>query len=230
MSLIEIERDGAVATLWLNRPDVLNALSAALQDELIATIERLDADEHIAVLVLAGRGRAFSAGSDRTEIGVQGPAPSGFERGERLTRTIVTARVIIIVAVHGFCVGGALSILLAADMALAAEGTQFFIPELDLGMPYLWRSTPLLVATAGLHRAKALILTCERFDAAAAERYGIVHRVIAENDLHKEAATLAQLLAAKPRKALEDQKRLANRMALAMMAQSDDEIGLLVAR
>lgn len=213
MSDLEAERDGEIARIWLNRATVLNALSASLQEELIAMMAALAADPQISVIIIGGRGRAFTAGSDRAEIATLAQSRAnleqGFEWGERMVRALLESRLTVIVAVHGYCVGGGVSLTLAADVCLAAVDATFFIPELALGMPYLWQSTPLLLAAIGASRARALIMTGERFDAAEAKQMGIVHRVVPTDDLDDEALRLARSLAARPRFAREAQKRLA---------------------
>jgi enoyl-CoA hydratase/carnithine racemase len=117
---------------------------------------------------------------------------------------------------------------LAADICLAAEGTQFFIPELALGMPYLWQSTPLLFASVGIHRARALIATGDRLKAEEAARIGLVYKVVAAEGLFEEARDLAARLATTPRPALEAQKRLTMRALERFIADAEEEFVLLM--
>lgn len=234
MSDLIVKRRGAVAELWLNRPKMLNALSGSLQEQLISAFAELEADSGIGVVVLAGRGRAFTAGSDRKEIAeLPGSTPQqvleSFERGERLIRTILDSRLTVILAAHGYCVGGGVSIALASDICLAAEATQFFIPELDLDMAYLWQSTPLLAASVGISRARALIATGDRFDAEQAHHMNLVHTVSCPDRLFDDARELADRLTEKPRMALEAQKRLARRAIDRFLADAEEEFALLVA-
>lgn len=234
MSDLIVERRGAVAELWLNRPNVLNALSGSLQEQMISAFAELDADSEIGVVILAGQGRAFTAGSDRKEIAKLPDSPpqqvlESFARGERLVRTILDSRLTVIMAAHGYCVGGGVSIALASDICLAAEATQFFIPELDLDMAYLWQSTPLLAASVGISRARALITIGDRFDAEQAHRMGLVHSVSSPERLFDDARELATRLTEKPRTALEAQKRLARRAIDRFLADAEEEFALLVA-
>ncbi|MCO5164593.1 MAG: enoyl-CoA hydratase/isomerase family protein [Mesorhizobium sp.] len=234
MSDLIVEHRGAVAELWLNRPNVLNALSGSLQEQVISAFAELEADLEIGVVILAGQGRAFTAGSDRKEIAkLPGSPPQqvleSFARGERLVRTILDSRLTVILAAHGYCVGGGVSIALASDVCLAAEATQFFIPELDLDMAYLWQSTPLLAASVGISRARALIVTGDRFDAEQAHGMGLVHAVSSPERLFDDARELAKRLAEKPRTALEAQKRLARRAIDRFLADAEEEFALLVA-
>ena len=97
-----------------------------------------------------------------------------------VTETMLRSETPIGAAVQGYAVGGGLSLALAADIVLAAKDTVFYIPEVELGLPYMWGSTAMLAATMGMHRARDLTLTCERFGAEDAERLprGLSHRAL----------------------------------------------------
>lgn len=232
---VTIERRGAVVILWLDRPAVLNAISLGLKTALIEAIKELDADDAVGAAVIAGRGRAFSSGADLGLVAALREAPpderaAAYALGARLVRTMLDAPVPIVAAVQGYAVGGGLSLVLAADMAIAAEGTVFFIPEVELGVPYLWGSTPLLAATVGLQRARSLTLGCDRFDAATAERWGIVRAVVPAPRLLDEALALAARVATMPRDAVARQKRLNGRLLRRTLAGTEDEIALALER
>lgn len=109
-------------------------------------------------------------------------------------------------------------------MCLAAEGTIFSIPELALGMPYLWQSTPLLIGSVGFQRARALITTGDRIDASEARQAGLVHRVVPSEKLISEARNLAQRLSLHPQAALEAQKRLSTRWIKRLVAESEEDL------
>ena len=230
-AIVTVERRAAIAIIWINRPDVLNAISLAVKAALIAAIEAADRDADIGAIVLAGKGRAFSAGADRNllaELDNAGPAQrrEWLELGAQVTQAMLHSETPIIAAVHGYTVGGGVSLALAADIVIATEGTVFFIPEVELGLPYLWGSTPMLAASLGLHRARNLVLSCDRFSAEDAEQWGLVRRIVPAPQLMPEAEKLAKRLAAMPRHAMAAQKRLNNRLTLRYMAWLEDEISL----
>ena len=230
-AVVTVERQDAIATVWLNRPDVLNAFSLAVNSTLIAAFKEAYQDKTIGAIVLAGRGRAFSAGADRkllAELEHAGRARrvEALELGAQVTQTMLHAETPIIAAVQGYAVGGGLSLVLAADIVLAAEGTIFFIPEVELGVTYLWGSTPMLAASLGMHRARNLVLSCDRFSAEDAEQWGLVRAIVPEARLMPEAEKIAARIAAMPRHAVAAQKRLNNRLALRYMAWLEDEISL----
>ncbi len=231
IDLVETERRGAVGHLWLNRPEALNALSPDMNRAITAALLELDADPALRIIVIAGRGRVFCAGADRKGLQRLGDATvdeigQALREGAALARAIIDARCVVVSAVHGHCIGGGLSIALASDICLAAEGTQFFLPEVGLGLPLMWGSSVHLMMTMGVHRTKFLTLTDSRFDAAAAERQGLVASIVVPGELLAHADRLADALAARPAAALLAQKRLCNRVLTAMMTLSGDEVQL----
>ena len=233
IDVVTIERKDDIAILWLNRPEVLNAISHAMKRALSDSILSLDRDNDIRSIVLAGRGRAFCAGADRNLLAQLETAPRAarietLELGAKVTEVMLRSETPIVAAVQGYAVGGGLSFALAADIVLAAQGTVFFIPEVELGLPYMWGSTPMLAATIGMHRARDLTLNCDRFGAEDAEHWGLVRAVVPEADLMAEAEKIARRLAAMPRQSLTAQMRLNNRLALRYREWLEDEITLFL--
>ena len=233
IDVVTIERKDDIAILWLNRPEVLNAISHAMKRALSDSILSLDRDNDIRSIVLAGRGRAFCAGADRNLLAQLETAPRAartetLELGAKVTEVMLSSETPIVAAVQGYAVGGGLSFALAADIVLAAQGTVFFIPEVELGLPYMWGSTPMLAATIGMHRARDLTLNCDRFGAEDAEHWGLVRAVVPEADLMAEAEKIARRLAAMPRQSLTAQMRLNNRLALRYRKWLEDEITLFL--
>ncbi len=207
---VEVEQSGPIATVWLNRPESLNALTVESLTQLEAVFLALTEDESVYVIELAGRGRAFCSGMDKatfesaTAVTLEAARVGGFNT----IRSIAQSTKITIGAAHGYAIGGGLSIILACDIRLAAPTTAFFIPEVDLGTAFVWGSTPLLVEAVGLARAKELMLTGRQFDAAEAAAMGILTEV--PSDVHQRASELATLIASKSPTTLRSIKALAN--------------------
>lgn len=200
----------------LNRPEKLNALSPALLDELIDAAEWFTDEKEIKVVVVRGEGRAFSAGADLTGFAAMGADADPETRreaadlGRRAADALTESRPLTIAAIHGHCVGGGLVIAAACDLRLAASGTSFSIPEVDLGIPLAWGGIPRLVREIGPAATKELVLTCRPFDAAEAKELGFLNRVVDGGDPKGEVAALAERLAGQPAYSLELTKRQVN--------------------
>jgi enoyl-CoA hydratase len=208
-SLVLLRREGRVATLLLNRPEKRNALNTALIDAATATLAEIAADPSILLVVLGGVGSAFSAGADTGELrGLNETSARAFiTRLQGLIDAVRRLPQIVIAAVRGPCFGGALELIAACDLRIAADTARFAMPEVRVGIPSVIEAA-LLPALIGFGRAADLVLTADELDAAAAERCGLVTRVCADAALDAEAAALAQRLAAYSGPALRAQKRL----------------------
>lgn len=232
-ALIQCVTEGPIATIWLGRPEVRNALSDPMKSALIDAIELVDSDPHVRVIVLRGRGRSFCAGADRRGFDAIASATRATVResldiGARMIRTILQTRSIVVAAIHGHCIGGGVSIALACDLSIAAQDTVFFVPEVDLGLPYLWGSTGLMLMTLGLKRGNYWSLTCDRFGGTEALDMGLVNSIHAPEHLDAALTALTGKLAAKPEAALLAQKTLTNRLIGHFLAQlgEENELGL----
>lgn len=217
MDTLKLRIDGAVAELLLDRPEKLNALSPTALSELIEAAGLLDAEQAVKVVVLRGAGRAFTAGADLAAMGT--PDPGGAARraaldlGRRAVEAIATMRALTIAAIHGHCVGGGVVLATACDLRIAAEGTRFAIPELDLGIPLTWGGIPRLVRELGPAVTKDLVLTRRAFDAAEAHALRLVNRVVEPSRLEAEAFAMAEKLASQPSYGLFTTKRQVNTVA-----------------
>lgn len=204
---LSLEFDGSIGRLWLDRPQKRNALNPTALEELVAACEELQRRFDVPVVVIGGRGPSFCAGADRTDPParmIRGSGASARERrwtsqiGRRALEAIERLEAITIARLHGHVIGGGVLLAAACDLRLAAEGTVFHIPEVDLGIPLTWGGAPRLAREVGAARARELILLCDRFDAAAAERYGLVNRVVPADQLDAAVDDWARRLAAKP--------------------------------
>lgn len=224
--------DGPVRTLTLDRPDRLNALSAALLGEVITACRWLDDQRDVKVVVVRGAGRAFCAGFDLADFTGDvdgGPTPSETaDLGRRATDALSDIGPLTVAALHGHCVGGGVVLATACDLRVAAASTRFSIPEVDLGIPLGWGGIPRLVRELGPAVTKDLVLTCRTFDAAEARTLNLVNRVVDDDDLDATVRDLADQLAAKPAYALRATKEqvdaVAEEMAGTRRNASDREL------
>jgi enoyl-CoA hydratase len=211
MDTILVERDGAVATVTLNRPNVLNALNLRMLDELAATFAELDADAALRAVILTGAGaKAFAAGADIGELNALPGAHAGeaqARKGQALTRAIERMRVPVIAAVNGFALGGGCELAMACDVRVASENAKFGQPEVNLGILPGYGGTQRMTRLIGEGMAMYLCLTGEMIDAAEALRTGLVQKVVALDALLGEARRIAELIAAKAPLAISATKR-----------------------
>lgn len=208
--------DGSVASITFNRPAVMNALDAAALRAFRAACERAAADTAARVIVLRGAGPAFVAGGDVAMFRERGAAMATLvpELAAELHHGILALRRApqpVIAAVHGAVAGAGFSIMLACDLVLAAEGTQFSLAYSRIGASPDGGATWFLPRLAGWQKAMELMLLADTADAQDMLRLGIVNRVVAADRLEDETAALAQRLAAGPALAYAETKALAGR-------------------
>jgi enoyl-CoA hydratase len=203
--LLQIDRDGAVAVITLDRPAALNALNRQLLTELSAALAQLGAADDVRVVVVTGAGdRAFVAGADISEIAaLDAEAARRFaEAGQALFRALETLGKPSIAAINGFALGGGCELAMACTLRIAAEHAQLGQPEIDLGTLPGFGGTQRLVRLVGRGRALAMLLSGQRVGAAEAERIGLVNKVVPAAVLRAEATEMARSLAAKPQAAV----------------------------
>lgn len=209
--ILTVERDGAVATITLNRPAVLNALNAELLQRLEDTLDELAADAALRAVILTGAGeRAFAAGADIGELAELDGAVAGERKartGQRVTQRLEALPVPVIAAVNGFALGGGCELALACDIRIAAENAKFGQPEVNLGVPPGYGGTQRTARLLGSGAALYLCLTGEMLDAAEALRIGLVQRVVPLAELRTEALRIANVIAAKAPLAITAVKR-----------------------
>ena len=186
-----------VALVTIERPDVLNALSFDLLDELAAALAALDADPACRAVVLTGSGtRAFAAGADIRELAVQ--TPVSLLVGDRFAvwERIAATRTPVIAAVRGFALGGGCELALSCDLIVAGDDAQFGQPEINLGVMPGAGGTQRLTRAIGRARAMDLILTGRNLGAREAESMGLVSRVVPADETLEAALDVARTIAA----------------------------------
>ena len=193
-----LERDGAVASVTVNRPKVLNALNAATLDELRRAALELKHDDGVRAVILTGAGeKSFIAGADINELAVQTPT-SGREhalRGQHVFDLIENLGKPVIAAINGYALGGGCELAMACTLRLAADTAKIGQPEINLGILPGYAGTQRLSRLVGKGKAMELILSGAQIGAAEAERIGLVNRVVPAASLMAEARKLAGELA-----------------------------------
>lgn len=195
-----VERDGAVATITINRPKVLNALNATTLDELRRTILALKHDDDVRVVVITGAGeKSFIAGADINELARQTPV-SGREHariGQHVFDLIENMGKPVIAAINGFALGGGCELAMACTLRIAADTARIGQPEINLGIIPGYAGSQRLPRLVGSGRALEILLTGDHITAQEAHRIGLVNRVVPAAELMAEVKKLAAALAAK---------------------------------
>lgn len=227
MDTILLDKQGGVATLTLNRPDVLNALNRQMALDLDEAVTELTGDDTIRAVVLRGAGRGFMAGGDVATfhqnmdsidemitdlIGIFHKSVAG----------IAAMPKPVIAAVHGPAAGAGVSMSLNADYTIAADNAKFTMAYIWLGTNPDGGSTYLLPRLIGRRKALELAMLSDTLDASAALDLGLVNRVVAADDLEAESMALAERLAAGPTRAFAQTKALINQSFEA--ASFDDQL------
>jgi enoyl-CoA hydratase/carnithine racemase len=218
MSLLVLEKRGHVGLLTLNRPESLNALGAPGDGDAVAAVcEQVNADQDIRCVVLTGAGRAFSAGGDVKAMKAREGAfagsgvaiRDGYRRNiHRIVRSIYGLEVPSIAAVNGAAIGLGCDVACMADIRICAENARFGVTFLKLGLIPGDGGAWLLPRTIGMSRAAELLFTGDVIDAASAQAWGLVTRVVPADQLVDEAIALANRIAVQPPHALRLAKSL----------------------
>jgi len=220
-SEIAVDVDGPRGDITLNRPAKLNPLSTTTLNELVSAARYLDTLAEVKVVVVAGNGRAFSAGADlasfTTAESSAAVARDAADAGRRMAEAIEAMRAVTIAKIHGHCVGGGVVLASACDLRIAADDTRFSIPEVDLGIPLAWGGIPRLVREIGPARTKELVMTCRPFGGAEALAAGFLNRTVPASDLASAVDELVGQLAGKSALTLTATKRHTNAVTESMV-------------
>jgi enoyl-CoA hydratase len=197
---LTLDRDGAVAVLTINRPQVLNALNTQTMDELRRAVLDVKHDDTVRVLIVTGAGeKSFVAGADINELAVQTPT-QGKEhalRGQHVFDVIENLGKPVIAAINGFALGGGCELALACTLRIAADTARLGQPEINLGIIPGYAGSQRLSRLVGKGVALDLLLTGRHVKADEALQIGLVNRVVTASELMNEARKLAGELAAK---------------------------------
>lgn len=230
---LELRREGKLATLSLNRPDVRNAFNETTIAELTAAFSELGADPDVRVIVLAANGVAFCAGADLNWM----KKMADYTHQENLAdaaqlanmlHTIYTCPKPVVAKVQGDCYAGGMGLVAACDMVVAVDTANFCLSEVKLGLIPATIS-PYVIKAMGENAARRYFLTAERFDAAEAKRIGFAHEVVSADALDAKLAELVKALGNNSPNAVRQAKRLVRdvggrEISAALIAATVDDI------
>jgi len=214
---LTIGREGPIARVVLNRPEVRNAFDELLIAELTEAFARLSDDPEARVVFLQGSGASFCAGADiawMRKAGTYTKSENEADAGRmaRMLRAIDACAKPVVALVHGHALGGGVGLTAAADIAIAAEGTVFSLAEVKLGiLPSV--ISPYVLRAIGARQARDLFLTGDRFDAREALRIGLVHQVVPAAELESAGGKKAESLLTSGPEAVRVAKRLIEKVA-----------------
>ena len=197
-TFIEVNVDGGIGYIYLNRPRQYNSLNRAMVREIMQAMEQFDRDDAVQVIVLAGHGKAFSSGADIDEM-----ASDDSVRLELLNQfadwdRFALIKKPIIGSVKGFVFGGGFELALCCDLLIAAEGTEFSFPEINLGVMPGAGGTQRLTKLVGRTKALEWIWSASRITADEALAHGIINKIVQPEVLMEETQKMATMLTKKP--------------------------------
>ncbi len=205
-----VSRADGIARLRFNRPDQLNTIDIAMAEAFATACDDIAADPAIRVVVLSGEGRGFGAGgdlsafhtdADTTAVAIIGPMHAGVQRLAALDAPVLAS-------LHGVVAGGSMSLAMACDLAIAAEGTRFNLAYVNIAANCDVSGSYHLPRLVGLRNAMGIALLGETFDASEALRLGLINKLVPADRLADQTETLVQKLAHGPTRAIGRMKRL----------------------
>lgn len=212
MSLVLVDVADGLAVVTLNRPEAMNALSRALRQELAGAFDRLNADDAVRVVILTGAGeKAFTAGLDLKELGADAGALSDANAtapDQNPVAAVERCVKPVIGAINGVAITGGFELALACDILIASQRARFADTHARVGIMPGWGLSQKLSRLIGIHRAKELSLSGNFLDAATAEAWGLVNRVVPAEMLMATAKKLAADIAHAPAPAVQTYKKI----------------------
>lgn len=202
--ILQLQQEGAVLIVTINRPDSMNALNTSFFDELDRLLSGEALNEKLRAIILTGTGKAFVAGADIAEMVNKSPeeASDFSRRGQKTFQTIVNFPIPVIAAINGFSLGGGLELAMACDFRIAVSTAKFGQPEVNLGLIPGYAATQRLSRLIGMGTALYMLTTGDMITAEEALQYGLVQKVVEPDKLMEEAMRLANMISAKGPKAV----------------------------
>ncbi|MBA3328269.1 MAG: enoyl-CoA hydratase [Solirubrobacterales bacterium] len=224
---LEVQRRGGAATIRMNRPDALNAFNAQLAADLGAALVALAADDAVRAVCLTGAGRAFSSGADLKDMSGRQSTPDGHpdleailhERYHPIIATIRHMPKPVVAALNGGAVGVGCGIALACDLLVAKESAYLLLAFVNIGLVPDGGSSLFIPARAGMARAAEMAMLGERVPARQALEWGLVNRVLAEDEFEAGVTELVDRLAAGPTRSYAGTKRQLNNWLYSRMEE-----------
>jgi len=198
MALVESSVDEHVALCRIDRPEVRNALSPEVMEELANAVERHDGDPEVRCIVIAGSDEVFASGADIAALRGRTFQESLVHPSASFWKLLAACRTPMVAAVSGWALGGGCELALACDMIVASETAEFGQPEITLGIIPGGGGTQRLARVVGKQRAMELVLTGRRIEAGEAERLGFVNAVVKKKEWLDAALELARRIAKRP--------------------------------
>jgi enoyl-CoA hydratase len=207
-----VERDGPVAIVTINRPQVLNALNERVLADLSSAFDELEADRSVLAVIITGAGdRAFVAGADIGELAALPDAKAGKEKaraGHHVGHKMEHSRLPVIMAINGYALGGGLELAMAGDIRIASSSAKLGQPEVNLGIVAGFGGSQRLPRLVGQGMASYMLLTGEPIGADEAKAANLVEKVVPPDQLMAEAKRIAKVIASKGPLAIAATKRL----------------------
>lgn len=208
--IVRVERDGPVATIILDRPERRNALNNAMKGEIAAALARCNADPQTRVIVIAGAGDYFAAGTDIAEMIDITPVEHLTIGTDSMFRALRRSEKPLIAAVEGYALGGGCELALCCDMIVAGDSALFGQPEIRVGIMPGAGGTQAFARALGRHRAMMLLLTGDHLPATEAHALGMISQVVKAGEARAEAERLGRRIAAMPPLAVAAIRKLVN--------------------
>ena len=216
---IEYREDGRVAEIVLDRPSVLNAISAEMGIELLDTFKKIEQSHDVDIVRVSGKGDSFSSGFDLNELrddmggmsyGNYRRHAEGKEAIQTLSRRMDKSDVITVSAVHGNALGAGLELAIVSDIAIATQSATLVFPETEIGLSITNGVTNLLPRAIGLQRAKLLVLTGERISGREAAEMGLIAEAVPEENLSGKVDEVINMILEKTLSGVQSAKYLLN--------------------
>ena len=195
---LQLEQNNQVATVWINRAELHNAFNTEVIEELHACFQALNSRDDIRVVILAGRGKSFSAGADLNWMKQAGQASTAENQADalklaKMLQSLATLKQPTIARVHGIAFGGGMGLVAACDICVASTDAKFATSEVRLGLAPSTIS-PYVIRAIGARQASRYFLTAERISAEQAQQIGLAHEVTSAEDLDSKIDEIVQAL------------------------------------